>query len=95
MIKKLITIALVAVFCLALLGATDCAGNEHNKQIDDNVKLFDEAIIQLPNGEVIQGNVELWRDFADGDQLQIRIDGVWYLVHSTDAVLIAYSYETP
>lgn len=46
------------------------------------------AIISLPNGDIVEGKVDSWKDFEDGDQLQITVNGVKYLVHSTDAVLM-------
>ena len=49
---------------------------------------FDRAIIELPNGEIIDGKITSWRDF-DGDQIQVKIDGKTYLVHSSDIVMIA------
>ena len=64
-----------------------------NRQIMDLTYTFNRAIIELPNGEIIEGKVDSWRDFDDGDQLQIVIDGVTYLVHSSDAVLIKDWYE--
>ena len=33
--------------------------------------------------------MESWTDFADGDQIQVVIDGTTYLVHSSAIVLIA------
>ena len=49
---------------------------------------FDKAIIALPNREVIEGKVDSWGDY-DGEQLQIKIDGVIYLTHSKNVALIA------
>lgn len=59
----------------------------------DTTHRFDYAIISLPNGEIVEGAVESWRDFEDGDQLQIKIGGDVYLVHSEDAVLIKKGAE--
>lgn len=59
-----------------------------NKQMIDTTYKFDRAIIQLPNGTVIDGKVQSWTDFEDGDQIQVKIDGVTYLVHSSDIALI-------
>ena len=78
--KKFIIAALVAS-CLTLGGCV-------NKDFIDTVYNYDYAIIQLPNGEIIEGKVEKWADYEDGDQLQITIDGVIYLVHSNNASLI-------
>lgn len=77
-----IAAALAAVFLL--FSAASC-----NKQIFDTTYHFDYAYIGLPNGECVEGRVESWTDFEDGDQLQIKIDGTWYLVHAANAVLIS------
>lgn len=60
-----------------------------NKQIVDLTYSYERAIISLPNGEVIDGKVQSWTDFEDGDQIQVKIDGVTYLVHSSQAALIS------
>lgn len=59
-----------------------------NKQLVDLTYKFDYAIISLPNGEVIEGYIDSWTDFEDGDQMQVKIAGVTYLVHSGDIALI-------
>lgn len=59
-----------------------------NKQIVDLTYSYERAIISLPNGEVVDGKVQSWTDFEDGDQIQVKIDGVTYLVHSSQAALI-------
>ena len=79
--KKKFIIAALVVSCLTL-------GGWGNKDLFDTVYNYDYAIIQLPNGEIIEGKVEKWTDYEDGDQLQIKIDGVIYLVHSNNASLI-------
>ena len=81
----IIVVVLVLLFALAQCGA-EVSGN---KQILDFTYTFDYAYIQLPNGEVIEGEVESWRDYDDGDQLQVTIDGTTYLVHSSDCVLVS------
>lgn len=48
---------------------------------------FDKAMIQLPDGSVISGKLDSWRDFEDGDQLQVKIEGSTYLVHSVNCAL--------
>ena len=59
-----------------------------NRQMIDLTYSYKYAIISLPNGEIIEGKVDSWRDFEDSDQLQVTVDGVTYLVHATDAVLM-------
>ena len=59
-----------------------------NRQIIDLTYNYKYAIISLPDGEIVEGKVDSWKDFEDGDQLQVTINGVTYLVHATDAVLM-------
>ena len=79
--KKTIAFLLVVLFMIALGG---CG----NKQLIDFTYKYDRAIILLPNGTVFEGKIDSWCDYADGDQLQVKIEGVTYLVHSTNCVLI-------
>ena len=59
------------VIIAMLLTLTGC-----NRAMADTVYKFDEAIIQLPNGDIVHGDVNSWLDFQDGDQIQVKIDGV-------------------
>ena len=74
----------ISAMCAAL-SLTACG----NRQIFDTTYTFDKAIISMPNGTVIEGNVQSWIDYEDDDQIQVKIDGVNYLVHASDIVLIA------
>lgn len=84
--KKLLAtiLALGMVFSLAGCG---------NRQMIDITYSYKYAIISLPNGEIIEGKVESWRDYEDGDQIQVTINGVTYLVHAADAVLMTKEPE--
>ena len=60
-----------------------------NKQMVDLTYSYERAILSLPNGDVVEGKVTSWTDFEDGDQIQVRIEGKTYLVHSSNIVLIS------
>lgn len=79
--KKIITVSLIIGILLCVVSC--------NMQIVDTTYKYDKAIIHLPNGEVVEGKVDSWRDYADGDQIQVKINGDTYLVHSSNIVLIA------
>jgi hypothetical protein len=79
----------IIVIVLALLVLTTTLTGCGNKQWFDTTYNFDRAIISLPNGEVVDGKVDSWTDYEDGDQIQVKINGKTYLVHSSDVVLIA------
>lgn len=60
-----------------------------NHQIIDTTFSFERAIIYLPDGSIVKGKVESWGDYENSDQLQVKIDGKTYLVHSSNVVLIS------
>lgn len=72
---------LVVLMSLSLAGC--------NKQLIDTTYSFDRAIISLPNGEIVEGKVQSWKDFDDGDQVQVKINEKTYLVHTMNVVLIS------
>ena len=77
--KKII---LICMLMIALIAMTGC-----NKQIIDMTYNFDTAIISLPNGETISGKVQSWKDY-EGDQIQVKMNGITYLLHSSNVVLV-------
>lgn len=79
--KKLAIIVSSIVFAVSLAAC--------NKQVVDLTYSYERAIISLPNGEIVEGKVQSWTDFEDGDQIQVKIDGVTYLVHASQIVLIS------
>ena len=80
---KLIVLSILSILVIGTL--VGCG----NKTLIDTTYTFDKAIIQLQNGEIIEGKVQSWRDYSDGDQIQVTIDGTTYLVHSNNVTLIS------
>ena len=80
--KRILALTLAAT--LAIGGLTGCG----NKDMWDTVYTFDYAIIKLPNGEIVEGKVDKWTDYEDGDQLQVTIDGKIYLTSTLNCTLI-------
>lgn len=78
--KKVLAILITLLMVATMSGC--------NKQIFDMTYSFDKAIISLPNGEIVEGKIDSWTDYEDGDQIQVKINGVTYLAHSSDVVLI-------
>lgn len=77
--KKIIALTLGTLMGLSLAGC--------NKQILDLKYTYNYAIIKLQNGEVVEGKVESWKDY-EGEQLQVKINGVTYLTNSFNCTLI-------
>lgn len=82
--KNQILIVLLALMFILAAVLSGC-----NRQIIDVTYSFDKAIISLPNGEIVEGKVDSWKDYDDGDQIQVKVNGITYLVHSEDVVLIS------
>ena len=82
--KKIIALLLAVIAVLSASLLSGC-----NKQMVDLTYSYEYAIIALPNGETIEGKVSSWTDYEDGDQLQVKIDGKTYLVHSSNIALIS------
>lgn len=80
--KKIIAVVLVLIFAIFLSGC--------NKQIIDLTYNYNYGTIYSSGGDIIaQGKVQSWTDYEDGDQLQVKIDGVMYLTHANNVVLEA------
>ena len=73
----------ILIFILTLSLLTGC-----NKQIIDTTWDFDYAYVKLPDGSVIQGKLESWKDWDDSDVVQVKIHGVTYLTHYSNVVII-------
>ena len=79
--KRIFIAILTAAVVLIMTGC--------NKNLIDTVYQYDKAIIMIPNGEIVEGYIESWTDYEDGDQIQVTIDGKTYLVHSENICMIA------
>lgn len=77
-------VCLVTVFIM-LLALSACG----NRQLIDTTYTFNKAIISLPDGTVVEGKVTSWKDYEDGDQIQVSIDGKAYLLHASNVALVS------
>ena len=86
---KSIILAVVALVLVVVLFAWFIP-NMTNKQIWDMTFSFERAIISLPDGDVVSGEIASWKDFDDGDQIQVKFkDGITYLTHISNVVMIS------
>ena len=88
--KKIICLVLcaaMAVSCVVM-----CSAEAHafsNFQFFDTTYNFNYAQIAMPDGSVVEGNVDSWLDFEASDMIQVKIDGDTYLTHSMNVVLVS------
>ena len=74
----------IILFIVSLLILNSCG----NMQLVDTTYNFKEAIVFLPNGELVRGKVDSWADFENSDMVQVKIGGVTYLTHSSNVVMV-------
>lgn len=79
--KKILAVLVLVVLMVALTG---CG----NRDMIDTVYTYEEAVLSMADGTIVHGKVESWRDYEDGEQIQVKIDGVTYLVNSVNITLI-------
>ena len=79
--------------CLGILGVIvgviifTCTLSGCNKQITDTTYSF-KVILSLPNGDIVEGKITSWIEYDDENQIQVKINGKTYLVHSSNIVFI-------
>lgn len=59
-----------------------------NVDMIDTVWNYEYALIKMPDGRIIEGEVEQWRDYEDVDAIQVKIDGDTYYTHLSNVVLM-------
>lgn len=74
--KKILLVLLVTL-ALSGCGNNDLIGTTH----------FDYAEIVMPDGRIVEGEVEAWSDCVYSDKIQVVIDGVTYMTHTSNVVL--------
>lgn len=76
--KFLIIISIITIIFILTTGC--------NRQLIDTTFSYKYAIIQLPNGEIVEGKVDSYRIYNNG--ILIYISGVEYLTDLENVVLI-------
>ena len=61
-----------------------------NKQVVDTNLAFHYAIIEVGNGELLEGPIRAWRDYEDSDVVQVVMDdGMVILTHYAKVMLFS------
>ena len=84
-IEDYIMYVLILVLVFVIVLAFIIYGDYRNQS--DNAH-FTWTIVQLGNGELIEGHVTSWRDFDKSDMIQVTIDDeLVILTHSSNVLL--------
>lgn len=87
--KTRVALAAIITVVVVALGVVFYYANFNGYKVIDINYHFDYAYIYVPNGAVIEGEIESWTDSADGEQLTITLkDGRTYLTNSVNCLLV-------
>lgn len=84
-----VKLIMLLVTLVIIFGGFYIFGQLYNKQIWDITYSFERAVIAMPDGHIVEGKVDSWKDFDDADQIQVKIGGKTYLTHISNVVLIS------
>lgn len=89
--NNIVTILAIVIILAFFIGtmAVMSKAEAFNMTLFDTTYNFDKAQIQLPDGQIITGEVESWTDWETSDAIQVKINGVTYYTHLSRVVLIA------
>ena len=88
-------LAIILVLALVIGIAYGIRGSKNilfggNRQVFDTKYAFHWAIIELGNGEILEGAVKSWNDYDESDTVQIIMeDGIVILTHYSKVLLFS------
>ena len=86
--KKIISIIVMVVLMLMLVACSEVKTG--NRIIaGEDVQTFTYAYIYIGGQKLVEGYVLQWRDYDECDEVQVLIDGKYYLTHYSNVVLVA------
>ena len=87
--KKILVCLFVAFVVIGILAG--CANVKTGNRIiaGKDVQTFNYAYVRLGDDTIVQGYVTQWRDYDNCDEVQVLLDGKFYLTHYSNVVLIA------
>ena len=81
----LFVLLVLMVFCLC-----GCQVKSGNRIIEGkDVQTFTYCYIRLGDKDVAEGYVTQWRDYDNSDEVQVLVNGKYYLTHYSCVVLVA------
>ena len=83
-------IALFALLVMLVLCLCGCEVKSGNRIIEGkDVQTFTYAFIRLGDKDIVEGYVTQWRDYNNSDEVQVLVNGKYYLTHYSCIVLVA------
>lgn len=84
-----VTLLVVIATVVCVLIGVGLYGKFANQQLFDVVWKYNYAMMRMPDGSIVQGKLNSWKDFSNSDTVQLKINGKTYLTHYENVVMIA------
>lgn len=85
---KVFLLVILLVCCVFIFsGCQTKSGNRITGGKD--VQTFTYCYIVLGGQEIVRGAITQWRDYDDCDEVQVLVNGKFYLTHYSNVVMIA------
>lgn len=85
---KITVLVVILVVCVFVFSG--CETKTGNRIVNGkDVQTFTHAYVKLGDETIVKGAVTQWRDYTNGDEVQVLINGKYYLTHYSNVVLIA------
>ena len=85
--KKWILVLMLLAFVLIFAGCETQKGNRITAGKD--VQTFTYGYVRLGDKEIVEGYITQWRDYDNCDEVQLLINGKYYLTHYSCVVMAA------
>ena len=98
---KVIAVVGLLTLCVAVFSGCESTKSGNRITGGKDIQTFTDAIVKLGDEVIVRGPITQWRDYSDGDEVQVLVGGKYYLTHYSNVVLIAdpergaLAYEDP
>ena len=86
--KKTVFVVLLVVLGIILCGCTEISTGNRVVSGKD-VQTFTYAYIRLGDKDIVEGYITKWRYYDNSDEIQILVNGKYYLTHYSNVVMVA------
>ena len=86
--KKWILVVMLLVVVMLFAGCAEVKSGNRIVEGKD-VQTFTYAYVRLGEKDIVEGYITQWRDYDKCDEVQLLINGKYYLTHYSNVVMIA------